>query len=118
VIARGADGRTHFPAVVAGRIYRDLNGRFSATNTAVAMRHSNAKNSGAESQASQRKEKELAATDDDEVDDTDDDTTSTAATPITQTTNPSKTIWGDQRRPADKVKRVLMPIPARKETHR
>lgn len=28
VIARGADARNHFPAAVAGRIYRDLNGRF------------------------------------------------------------------------------------------
>jgi penicillin-binding protein 2 len=28
VIARGADARSHFPAAVAGRIYRDLNGRF------------------------------------------------------------------------------------------
>ncbi len=28
VIARGSDGRKHFPAAVAGRIYRDLNRRF------------------------------------------------------------------------------------------
>jgi membrane peptidoglycan carboxypeptidase len=28
VIARGADAHNHFPAAVAGRIYRDLNGRF------------------------------------------------------------------------------------------
>ena len=28
VIARGPDARGHFPAAVAGRIYRDLNGRF------------------------------------------------------------------------------------------
>ncbi len=28
VIARGPDGQNHFPAAVAGRIYRDLNGRF------------------------------------------------------------------------------------------
>src|SRR5439155_18312358 len=31
VIARGADGRNHFPAAVAGRIYRDLGARFGAT---------------------------------------------------------------------------------------
>lgn len=31
VIARGPDGRNHFPAVVAGRIYHDLNARFGAT---------------------------------------------------------------------------------------
>lgn len=28
VIARGSDGRKHFPAAVAGRIYRELNSRF------------------------------------------------------------------------------------------
>ena len=28
VVARGADAHSHFPAAVAGRIYRDLNGRF------------------------------------------------------------------------------------------
>lgn len=28
VIARGADAHSHFPAAVAGQIYRDLNGRF------------------------------------------------------------------------------------------
>src|SRR5882672_5942637 len=32
VIARGADGRNHFPAAVAGRIYRDLGARFGATS--------------------------------------------------------------------------------------
>lgn len=32
VIARGADARNHFPAAVAGRIYRDLNGRFGPTS--------------------------------------------------------------------------------------
>lgn len=37
VIARGADARNHFPAAVAGRIYRDLNGRFGTpSNLQVA----------------------------------------------------------------------------------
>ncbi|MEK6283479.1 MAG: penicillin-binding transpeptidase domain-containing protein [Acidobacteriota bacterium] len=37
VIARGADARSHFPAAVAGRIYRDLNGRFGTpTNLQIA----------------------------------------------------------------------------------
>lgn len=31
VIARGADARSHFPAAVAGRIYRDLSGRFGTS---------------------------------------------------------------------------------------
>ncbi len=33
VIARGADARSHFPAAVAGRIYRELSGRFGTTGT-------------------------------------------------------------------------------------
>jgi membrane peptidoglycan carboxypeptidase len=32
VIARGPDGQNHFPAAVAGRIYRDLNGRFGTSD--------------------------------------------------------------------------------------
>src|SRR5205814_2485642 len=31
VIARGSDGRNHFPAAVAGRIYRDLNSRLGVS---------------------------------------------------------------------------------------
>ena len=38
VIARGADGRNHFPAAVAGRIYRDLGARFGATTTDQMVR--------------------------------------------------------------------------------
>jgi penicillin-binding protein 2 len=33
VIARGPDGQNHFPAAVAGRIYRELNGRFAPSAT-------------------------------------------------------------------------------------
>src|SRR5258708_18113939 len=33
VIARGADGRNHFPSAVAGQIYRDLGPRFGAMTT-------------------------------------------------------------------------------------
>jgi len=39
VIARGADAHGHFPAAVAGRIYRDLSGRFGTpTNLQIAAR--------------------------------------------------------------------------------
>jgi penicillin-binding protein 2 len=36
VITRGADAHNHFPAAVAGRIYRDLNGRTTTTNAQLA----------------------------------------------------------------------------------
>jgi hypothetical protein len=38
VIGRGSDARNHFPAAVAGKIYRDLGSRFGAPiNLQVAM---------------------------------------------------------------------------------
>src|SRR5258706_5082401 len=40
VIARGADGRNHFPAAVAGQIYRNLGSRFGATTIEqIATKH-------------------------------------------------------------------------------
>ena len=115
VIARGVDGRNHFPAAVAGRIYRDLNGRFgTAPNLQIAeTRDSNKENTHAQSTTAAAKVEEIAD-DDEESDDADND----KATPATSTPPAAvtpKTIWGDARTPSDsKVKRVLMPIPIRK----
>jgi hypothetical protein len=109
VIARGADGRNHFPAAVAGRIYHDLGARFGATNAEQIVRSAKPQLqrdlSIVKSSAS---EIDSLAADDDESADTDE----TAAAP----TAPRKfaspvTIWGDPRRQADsKVKLAVMPI--------
>jgi membrane peptidoglycan carboxypeptidase len=46
VISKGPDARSHFPAAVAGRIYRELNGRFGTpTNLQIADAKANQKNS-------------------------------------------------------------------------
>ena len=115
VIARGADGRNHFPAAVAGRIYRDLNGRFgeNATEQIAASVGSPALSDNAFTRASASTAEKDATDSDDESDAADDDST-TNATPRKIET--PVTIWGDARTPADrKVKRVLMPIPNQTE---
>jgi hypothetical protein len=111
VIARGADGRNHFPAAVAGRIYRDLNGRFGTTANMqiAASRASKTEGIGTRSTTSPAKVEEIAD-DDEESDDVDHDK-ATAATSTAPPAATPKTIWGDARMPADsKVKRTAMPI--------
>jgi penicillin-binding protein 2 len=113
VIARGADGRNHFPAAVAGRIYRDLNGRFGqntteqiATTIKPQMRTDDL---GAKISLSAA---EKNSTDSDEEADQAADDSATNATPRKIET--STTVWGDPRTPAaSRVKRVIMPIPGR-----
>jgi cell division protein FtsI/penicillin-binding protein 2 len=115
VIARGADGRNHFPAAVAGRIYRDLNGRFgeNATEQIAASVGSPALSDNAFTRASASTAEKDATDSDDESDAADDDSTTNAAPRKIET---PVTIWGDARTPADrKVKRVLMPIPNQTE---
>jgi len=105
VITRGPDARSHFPAAVAGRIYRDLNRRFgtpihlpvaksdSADDSKAAALNEEDKDAAAE--AAQIEAAELSRLAEDEnVVGTD--------VPANQTSAPRNT-----------VKRVLMPIPTR-----
>jgi penicillin-binding protein 2 len=113
VIARGADGRNHFPAAVAGRIYRDLNGRFGGTATeqiATTLKpQMKTDDLGAKAPSSAARKD---STDSDEEADQADDDSATDATPRKIET--PTTVWGDPRTPVDrKVKRVLMPISSR-----
>ena len=115
VIARGADGRNHFPAAVAGRIYRDLNSRFGTPTDlqVTATRDANTPNSTADSESALNEERKT--TDREESADADDDgateRTAGASVAVTPTT-----LWGDARTPANgKVKRTLLPIPNRNE---
>lgn len=108
VIGRGVDGRNHFPAVVAGRIYRDLGARFGTPTTMQIASSTDSSNNAAAAQTS------TAITDDEESEEAADE----AATKLTpdQRAVMSTTIWGDARRAADsKVKRVVMSIPTRPE---
>ena len=113
VIARGADGRNHFPAAVAGRIYRDLNSRFGENSTLQVARtikpQLKTDDFGARI-ASSAVEKDSTASEE-EADQSDDESAANATPRKIET---PKTVWGDQRTPADsKVKRVIMPIPRR-----
>lgn len=108
VIGRGVDGRNHFPAVVAGRIYRDLGARFGTPTTLQIARTTDSSIKPAAAEAN------TLGADDEESEEANDE----AATKLTadQRAAMSTTIWGDARRAADsKVKRVVMPIPTRSE---
>jgi hypothetical protein len=106
VIARGADGRNHFPATVAGRIYHDLNVRFGTPTTDLIANTSDFKTQ-TDLSATKASEKDLAS--DDEDSDSDDDKSVMIAAPRKAET--SLIILRSPRVPADsKVKRVLMPV--------
>lgn len=111
VIARVTDGRNHFPAAVAGRIYRDLNARFGGLTMeqiATAARAPKQTEDSATNASLSATEKDSLASDDDESDQADDDSAVNAAP---RKPAPTTTIWGDPRRPAEsKVRRVLMPV--------
>jgi hypothetical protein len=103
VIAQGSDGRHHFPAAVAGEIYRQLNHRFgTAINLQVAS-------------TADDEEKEVG--DDEESGDatvdaaTTSDQTTAAATPSPGASDSTtKTQSNQPVAPRNTVKRVLMPI--------
>jgi penicillin-binding protein 2 len=139
VIARGADAHSHFPAAVAGRIYRDLNGRFGTpTNLQIAATRADTPditgvraydpkatlNEEDQDEAAENAE-ELGAG---SIDRTTRSTTrsanslETSVTAVTTTataTHVSQPLWRDTNRPANaEVKRVLLPVPNRTETKR
>jgi hypothetical protein len=113
VIARGADGRNHFPAAVAGRIYRDLNGRFgqNALEQVANTIKPQTKTDDFGAKISLSAAEKNSTDSDEEADQAPDDRT-TSPTPRKMET--PTTVWGDPRTPPDsRVKRVIMPIPVR-----
>jgi hypothetical protein len=108
VIAQGSDGRRHFPAAVAGEIYRDLNHRFgTAINLQVAS-------------TADDEEKEVGDEEEGEAGDAADTAATTTAddtTKVTATTTEAKVpppVAAQPKTTAPEVrgtvKRVLMPI--------
>jgi len=102
VIARGADGKNHFPAAVAGRIYRDLNGRLAPSgNINLAARQPEMTTSSTSETVADEEE-------------SDDDADQVANEVSTQTVAPVRTLRLDQRKPIEnKVKPTLMALPSR-----
>jgi len=101
VIARGSDGRNHFPALVAGRIYRALNDRMAPLPGSQM--------------ASTSRESEESANDGDEIDEEEaqeaDDAEVLAPKANKNATDANQTIWGTERNaPATRTKRVILPV--------
>jgi penicillin-binding protein 2 len=114
VIARGSDGRSHFPAAVAGRIYRDLNGRFGTpTNLQIASRDSKLTNGNAVTETSAAEEKDVAG-DDDESDDVNENGATTSKNIVPEKPPSSRQVWPVQTSPRDsRVKPTVMALPKR-----
>jgi membrane peptidoglycan carboxypeptidase len=106
VITQGTDARRHFPAAVAGEIYRQLNHRFgTAINLQVASTLDDEEKEVADAEAA-------AAENGDETADstTGDDTTTQPATATTSTTTAAPAAKTATPEPRNTVKRVLMPL--------
>lgn len=106
VIAQGADARNHFPAAVAGEIYRELNHRFGTpTNMQVAATMDDEEKENADKEAADNGETEENA------DGTENNQAATASsTPQPVAPSSAKPAGSDNAVPRSTVKRVLMPI--------
>lgn len=108
VIAQGTDGRRHFPAAVAGEIYRQLNHRFgTAINLQVATTLDDEEKEVADQEAADENADANGEATETTTTETQKATTATAApTPApTAAPVPAKTT-----EPRSTVKRVLMPL--------
>ncbi|MEK6282742.1 MAG: penicillin-binding transpeptidase domain-containing protein [Acidobacteriota bacterium] len=110
VIARGSDGRKHFPAAVAGRIYRDLNQRFGTPiHLQLAAKPDN------DSKAAELNEEEKEAVEAEEAEteaaiQAEEEKAATSAATVTPTQHPLV----NQSSPTNStVKRVILPVEPR-----
>jgi len=106
VITQGTDARRHFPAAVAGEIYRQLNHRFgTAINLQVASTLDDEEKEVADAEAAEENAEETANS-------TNGETTTTQ--PVTATATPRTTAPATTKtatpEPRNTVKRVLMPL--------
>ena len=107
VITQGTDARRHFPAAVAGAIYRGLNHRFgTAINLQIATTLDDEEKEVADAEAEAEKKAEA------ELDESTNGETTATSTPATTTPTtaapvPAKTATPE---PRNTVKRVLMPL--------
>ena len=111
VITRGSDGRNHFPAAVAGRIYRDLGARFGAPiNLQLATGNPGNDSRAAELNEEDKDAAEAEAAENAATGDANEADTGTTASAPTEA--PRSTV-NQTSAPRDTVKRVLMPIEPR-----
>jgi membrane peptidoglycan carboxypeptidase len=108
VIAEGTDGRRHFPAAVAGEIYRQLNHRFG---TAINLQVASTLDDEEKEVADQEAAADAAANGDTtETNGTETTQSTTATAPPVNSTPVAPTTKTNTPEPASKVKRVLMPL--------
>ena len=108
VIAEGTDGRRHFPAAVAGEIYRQLNHRFgTAINLQVATTADDEEKEVADQEAADENAAANGEATETNNPDTNQAATATAPPASSTVAPPAKT---NTPEPASKVKRVLMPL--------
>lgn len=110
VIAQGTDARRHFPAAVAGEIYRQLNHRFGTTinlQVASTLDDEEKEVADAEAEAEKKAEADAAATDENNG-----ETTNAATATTTPALNPVAPAAAKPAtsEPKNTVKRVLMPL--------
>lgn len=108
VITQGTDARRHFPAAVAGAIYRGLNHRFgTAINLQIATTLDDEEKEVADAEAEAEKKAEA------ELDEPTNGETTATATPAPTTTTPAAApapAKVSTPEPRNTVKRVLMPL--------
>ena len=116
VITRGSDGRGHFPAAVAGQIYRDLNRRFGTpTNLQIAATpETSAPGDKVDPKAAALNEEDKDAAEADAAQSAETADGAMNGTTVTEETTQPKTTGTEKAAPRN-VKRVMMPIPNRKE---
>ncbi len=108
VITQGTDARRHFPAAVAGEIYRQLNHRFgTAINLQVASTLDDEEKEVADAEAAENAAADAAA-EESATGETAPPTTATS-TPVTKPVVPAAAKTPVQE-PKNTVKRVLMPL--------
>jgi len=116
VIARRSDGRGHFPAAVAGQIYRDLNHRFGTpTFMPIAQSPEADGKTDAKAAALNDEEKDVQEAEQKEAEAQDaaaNDATTMSATDETTKASVNETKTGAA---PSKVKPVIMPVPKRSE---
>jgi hypothetical protein len=116
VIARRTDGRGHFPAAVAGQIYRDLNHRFG-TPTFLPIAQSPTGDTDAKAAVINEEQKELqdadAAEAKEQAGDNVDDSLMKAD--ADQTNAPKKATVAASKAANTKVKPVMMQVPKRED---
>ncbi|HET9789574.1 MAG TPA: hypothetical protein VFP47_20735, partial [Pyrinomonadaceae bacterium] len=105
VITQGTDARRHFPAAVAGAIYRGLNHRFgTAINLQVASTLDDEEKEVADAEAAAAEKAEA------EGDETVSANGQTATAPAVTTTPAPQAPKATTSEPRNTVKRVLMPL--------